>query len=492
MKDFFKIIHENYNKNTFYIIILVIWAIITLFTIFHHEIWRDAAQVYLICRDMNFLELIKEARVEGHPPFWYFLNFPFIKSGFGIISMQIINWLFVFGALIVFVFLSPFNRLTTTTIVFSSGLLYYFPIIPRNYCLILLPFFALSFLYNKRHEHPYWYAFFLSLLIGSHVFMFGFALCLIFLFCCETFLYIKNDKLKVIEKFKQYKHSFFSSFIMLFCVLSMVLYSFNTQNINPVTKQVVNTNLDISDMMSQILLDAFVTVNPDIMFIIINVALIILIILSLKLNKKLLFILIGSYIFMFYVAVTIAGLVTHRSYCFLLILIFVLWNLIVSCKIPKVKMIINLLTTFIFIFTVPAGLFLSKTDIVGVNSMGKITAEYIKNNIPKNAIIVVNNPYMVTSVIAYSPQYEFWYNEYDKSFTYTLYDRTNVWDNMYSRINLSDFDIEKKYIKNRPVYYLLTQTYLRGLKPQNCIYGCSDKDSTMDVFTDERFYLYKQ
>ena len=135
-------------------LIFLIYAIFTLFVLMHHEIWADEAQVWVLLRDTNFIEMIKLVRTEGHPLLWYFLVFPLTRifEGFNaVMSMQILNWLIVLLGVGVFVFKSPFNIYTKIAVMFSSGFLYWYPVIARSYCLIPLLIFLLAMLYPKQN-----------------------------------------------------------------------------------------------------------------------------------------------------------------------------------------------------------------------------------------------------------------------------------------------------------------------------------------------------
>jgi len=46
------------------------------FAIFHHEIWRDEAQVWCIVRNVNLSEIFQITKIEGHPMLWYLLVLP--------------------------------------------------------------------------------------------------------------------------------------------------------------------------------------------------------------------------------------------------------------------------------------------------------------------------------------------------------------------------------------------------------------------------------
>ena len=160
-------------KNKFNIILFIIYLVITVLAMFHHEIWRDEAQAWCLVRDLSFTETFNMARVEGHPFLWYLLLMPFAKLGLPVLSMQIVSLIFVSIAILFLLFKSPFNKLEKVLICFSAGMVYYLPIVARNYSLIPIFLFLTAFLYSKRIEHPYLYILSIIMLSQTHIYMLG-------------------------------------------------------------------------------------------------------------------------------------------------------------------------------------------------------------------------------------------------------------------------------------------------------------------------------
>ena len=52
------------------VIVAVLYAIITLVAVFHHEIWADEAQVWMLCKHLSIPQLINHLHNEGHPSFF--------------------------------------------------------------------------------------------------------------------------------------------------------------------------------------------------------------------------------------------------------------------------------------------------------------------------------------------------------------------------------------------------------------------------------------
>ena len=69
------------NNNLFIsLIITFVYAVITLITALHHEVWADEAQVWQLCSNLSFLDLFKHLQNEGHPSLFYLMVMPFAKN----------------------------------------------------------------------------------------------------------------------------------------------------------------------------------------------------------------------------------------------------------------------------------------------------------------------------------------------------------------------------------------------------------------------------
>ena len=62
------------NKKIVSWIIFALFLVITFILSLYHENWRDEAQAYLLCRDMNLLEIFKNVHYEGHPILYYLFD----------------------------------------------------------------------------------------------------------------------------------------------------------------------------------------------------------------------------------------------------------------------------------------------------------------------------------------------------------------------------------------------------------------------------------
>ena len=204
------------------IIITIIYGILTLFCVLHHEIWADEAQVWQLCKYLSLPELSSHLHNEGHPILLYLLTMPFAKIFPTALPMQLMCW----GAMVISVFLlmrfSPFKLYSKLAIIFSAGFIYFLPVIARNYSIIPLLVFLLAILYEKRDKRPYLYAFILACLANTHIIMFAFCSILFIFFFYENI--IKNNDSK--------KRFILPCLIVLLGLCACVLQLYNTTSSN--------------------------------------------------------------------------------------------------------------------------------------------------------------------------------------------------------------------------------------------------------------------
>ncbi len=305
---------QHIKNNKFNIFIIICYIIITSAAVFYHELWRDEAQAWCIVRDLNFVDIFNIARYEGHPILWYLLLLPFAKLGINVVSMQIISLIAVLTSVIFFVFKSPFNKLQKVLIIFSAGMLYYLPVIARNYSLIPVLLFLLAYFYPKRDERPYLYSILIILLSNTHILMLGFCLT-----ACACFFF---EDIK-----KHFKPTVLSGLNFLFLLFSF----YNTANQNIVVHNYfyVNNNgiLTLLNSISYYLINSFVIFSQNINNIIIYTAFLFTLFALFKLNKKLFIIFSVSLIYMILIFYKIwfGGIAYQKVYLLMLIFIFCYW-----------------------------------------------------------------------------------------------------------------------------------------------------------------------
>lgn len=396
------------------IIITLIYSIITLNTVLHHEVWADEAQVWQICTHLSIKDLLIHLKNEGHPALFYLMIMPFAKLFSDIIYMKLLCWLFMCFSVFLLLYYSPFKLYTKIAIILSAGFLYFFPVLARNYSIIPFLVFLAAILYKKSKQYPILYAIILALIANTHIIMFMFTICLGIIFYYENI---------ILEIRKGFSNKLIKNFIAILIIIIGLLFIFfelsNTPNSNVFLEINIYNNLLVT---LRIFLLFFINSynydiglntalnNPilDLLSILFLIILYILLFINLLINNKKLFAVallsigfqLGIYIFAYNSFVYV-----NRIFCAHIILIFCFWVLLQNNNFkPKYKIFgkksINILLTLFFMLTIYNGINYTKLDLSLNYSGAKETADYIRANInPNNSVIIIDNePYMISLV----------------------------------------------------------------------------------------------
>lgn len=179
----------------FPIMVTAIYFAVNLVLVLNHELWRDETNPYLVAKAMDFGNMFEVMRGEGHPLLWYFILLPFAKLGLSVITTNIISLLVMSAAVFLMARYAPFSKKTVVVIMLSSVFLYFNPVISRNYCLVVLGVVLTAIMYKDRLKHPIRYALALALLCQSHFLALGLAGVLAIIFVVEYFR--KFDKMGI-------------------------------------------------------------------------------------------------------------------------------------------------------------------------------------------------------------------------------------------------------------------------------------------------------
>ena len=187
---------EAKDKKKFFtnLLLTLLYGVVTLIIVLHHEIWADEAQVWLLVKNLSLAGLFKHLVNEGHPSFFYLLMMPFAKAGVSIFFMQFFCWLSTTVSVFLLLQFSPFEKFTKFAVVTSAGFLYFFPVIARSYSILPLLLFLAAILHKKTKIYPIAYALTLAMIANTHVIMFVFVLLLGLNFVYEYFVEERNIK----------------------------------------------------------------------------------------------------------------------------------------------------------------------------------------------------------------------------------------------------------------------------------------------------------
>lgn len=391
------------SNNKFNITVLSVYCVLTVILLINHEIWRDEAQVWCLARDLSLVDMLKQARIEGHPFLWYLIVRLFAVSGLPVISMQILSFLFVFLSVVILLFKSPFSRLEKILVIFSAGFLYYFPVVARNYSLIPVCLFALAFFFNDKKEHPFLIPVFIVLLSNTHLYIIGLSVSLFVLYLIENY---KKSRVKIAK-----------ILIPSLCVILNFILLFsgyvNTQNDNYALTAVNNNNgfFELIKLLSLIFvhpvinrLKFLIPYAPLIGFVLFVFPVGIFSFCLLKSSRKIFFVFFSglSFILFVFLKIWLNGVLYQKAFIIYLFMIFCFW-LYKNSGSDKNKILSNALYIPLII-SITVALIVGYQEIKYNFSSGKQIAEYIKNHINDEKIfIALGNPFVYSSVSAYLP-----------------------------------------------------------------------------------------
>jgi hypothetical protein len=168
-------------------IVVAAYVAISAFTMMHHEPWGDEAQPWLVARDLSFPDFITYFlnNRDGHASLWYVMLLPFAKLGFPYLTMSLIHLTVATTAVTLFVYKSPFSRITKYLWIFSYFMIFEYVILVRMYAVAVMLIFAVAAFYSKRFKHPLLYAVLVFLLFQSSFFCLALGSALLFMFVLE-------------------------------------------------------------------------------------------------------------------------------------------------------------------------------------------------------------------------------------------------------------------------------------------------------------------
>lgn len=459
--------NKKYYTHLLNIICIILYAAVTLFTVLHHEVWRDEAQVWLVVRDLNIIEVIKHVRIEGHPLLWYFMVFPFAKTGLSVLSMQVVSWLFMTAAAAVFLWKSPFNILSKVCVLFSAGFVYWLPVLSRSYSLIPLLIFLLAIFYPQQKEKPYHYAIVLALLSQTHVLMCSFCTVMGALFFYDNIFKNKDNLKKYIAPF----------LITFLPVLFLSLYIFTCPHKNEsVSEYIMLADGFWTKTFITYMINLF-GVMGNIRGILLSLLLIGSGVIIFVENKRLFaaFLVNIAYQFVIYNYIWMSA--PEKVWAGLTVLLFCFWVVFLQNELNLAKKIVyNLVLILFFGLSIPLGIQLIKNDLKYDYSGSKATAQFIKNNIDKNDIIVTNRPIFTSSIAVYAKGYKFYYPQTGSFYTYGYDTRADE----FVPPEIQEKNMQK--FKNKKIYYLFSSL---AVPEEEVLY----KSKPATLLMTERFYI---
>lgn len=123
-----KIQSNNKSNKIFTFLFFIIYLVLIILVSSYHEAWEDESQAWLIARDLDFLDIIKQMRFEGHSFFWYYLLTIFAKTGISYEFSKIIMIIIALFTGILILKKAPYAGMVKILILFTPVFLYYMPV----------------------------------------------------------------------------------------------------------------------------------------------------------------------------------------------------------------------------------------------------------------------------------------------------------------------------------------------------------------------------
>lgn len=210
-----KSVKKEKTQKLIYIIILVIFIVLSLYIGTKHEPWADEANAWLLAKDATIKELLtRYLHSDGHPILWHLIIKLFQLIGLKYKYFYIIPIIFSSMGIFILLFKSKFPIYIKCLLPFSYFIFYQYTVISRGYCIIFLLLSLLAVIWPKRYSSPIPFLLILFLLINLELYTYVFA----FGITCEyIYEYVKN---------KQYNKKVIICIIML--ILSFVITALYT------------------------------------------------------------------------------------------------------------------------------------------------------------------------------------------------------------------------------------------------------------------------
>lgn len=441
-----KIIYHKHQNTILIASIAILYTILLIVLSFFHENWRDEAQAWLICRDLSFLDMLKQISLEGHPFLWYIILFPFTKLGFPYHTMNIISALLIGLSIFIILKKAPFHPIVKILIMLSIPFLYQHSIIARNYALIPLIISLIAIYYPQKNTHPLLYAFLLTLLFNTHTLMLGLGILLVLEWISEFIFTSKKINKKVII-------GIITAIITLVLIIAFYKYSsihntyyhpFKLSDIKIlyILKSGFNTFSYFSNSSSPIL---------SITNIITMVSIFLFFAYFIIYNRKIAFVYLFAILFEWFIFAYIVGPSIHRIMTIVYIVIFCSWIALQEAKNTPNKYILTVILLILFVNLSYLSIYPIKSDINKNYSSSKDVANYIKNNLHKDSKLIGTLDFKVSAVLPYLYHQKAWSpitNDYYSFITWNE-ERTKVLP-PEKIIN----NIMQKFSQNKNIYYI--------------------------------------
>lgn len=405
---------------------VILWTVFLGYLIFNgillarHELWRDEANVWLMARELSPLQLFREIRYQGHPCLWYLLVMPFAKAGLPFYTIGWISYLVMAVSAGLFLFKAPFHGIVKAAVVYSPIFTYYYAEIARNYCLIALFLILLALYYPRRNEKCMLYGLLLGLLVQSDMIALMAAGMISLMWLCENLW--KCLKQKAMAPLRKIASGIWIPLFSLFLLIAQFYHVSDSPEFGISSYGFRELAVEIRNYSYWILIrltggkESFCRI-----FFLLFLGLLLVISVKLK-NLWAAGVMIAAYLFEAAFSVVIYQLHIWHFIALCFVMLWMMWVLylqkeekepegkLAGAALTGLQALLLVLSVCMFMrWNHPEETSSLDNALFGRYSDGVYTAEYIKENIAPDALMVsVNVPYAST-VAAYLPEYVFYF-----------------------------------------------------------------------------------
>jgi hypothetical protein len=471
------------------VFLILLYSILNIIILIHHEPCGDEAQAWLIARDLDIGSIFRQMNYEGSPALWHILLLPLAKTGLPYISESILHLIIAVSAVVVFIQYAPFSKITKLLFIFSYYMAYEYSIIARSYSLSILLLFVIAALYNKRFKYALWYSFLIFLLFNTNVHSFFIATSLTIVFAWELYRYKVKVNFAKISVFVMFMGGVLS-FLQLLPQPDNMNYGIFTRI------EILAPIVAIANAFYPWIIDFFIPTNLRLIFMGFSFLIFFTVVLSLYKTPAVLFILSLSLSGLFYIFVfKYLGALRHHG-LILIMLFFALWistyynnsqkiisHMPSNINIPKISiLLINICLTMSLLYSLKT----QYLEYQYIFSGAKEMSDFIRRNKLYDYNIIAHPSQPASALLPYLPEKSFWYADIKDYGTFITYNT-----NYLIGSNISDSEViarMRKVFSEQSTILLLLTAPLDSHELHNFrLFYKVDKV----LYGREKYYLYK-
>jgi len=150
--------------------LFVLWAALVVFTVIHHEFWRDeVGALSLAIASPSIWSVPLTIHGEGHPAVWYIL----LRGAYDLVhatwALPLVSVVVAALAIVIFLARAPFSVWWKALFVVSVLPVYEYSVMARNYGISMLLMFAFAAVYAGKRYRPILLGVLLFLLANTNI-----------------------------------------------------------------------------------------------------------------------------------------------------------------------------------------------------------------------------------------------------------------------------------------------------------------------------------